>query len=148
MPNADWWTVALIAASAANVAAMLGLWAMGRENLRLRRELDAVGADRANVSMAANALRETLRKVWADRRHAQSTAAEKEVRLRRVVRRLWKDRRVRQHLDGTARTEGYLLGVGDAARVMERNADARLADARSLAMCDELARYDLGDPGA
>ena len=122
---------------------MVAFWFVGRENLRLRAELDAERVDRESINMAVNALRKTLRKVWADRRHTQSAAAEKEVRLRRVVRRLWKDRRVMQSY--ASLRENTLRAAIDSAKAAWATRDRvvigqREADARSLAMCEELHR--------
>lgn len=148
----DWWLVPVLGWVAATGAA---LWALGRENLRLRRELREMTAvadrcgDQADRFVVLHGVavakllrtRAVLRRVWASRRGWQTMRGMVRRRLRRVerfaayvVRSRWLARyRAGLYRDACA-DQDYLLRTCQAA------------DADSLAMCDGLARGP-GCPG-
>lgn len=146
----DWSLTVGVTGLLCGLGGAAAVWAVGRENLRLRRDLDGEIASFANAHMAANALRDTLRKVWADRRHATYENARVRDKLRSVLRRVWASRREYQQRHAEAIVDRDTLANEYADAATDRyNGEMFLdglrdTDASSLAMCDELARYDIG----
>lgn len=111
-----WWVLVVCVA----------FWGVGRENLRLRRELRA--AESFAVITTGKYVSLTDKYV---------AALDRLTKTRGVLRRVWKRMRAVQYLNAEEWTAGYCEGLGDelAVRVVRQQADAR-----SLAMCGELVR--------
>jgi hypothetical protein len=117
------------------LAAGSAYWAVCRENGELRKLLREARRDADNARKAAQ--READAQLREYRRRCKTEY---------IVRKLWKDRRKSQVLRAAAVRDVYAAEAaleatsGPIRRLMENG----VADARSLAMCDELARYDIG----
>lgn len=125
----EWVLTAGVVGLFCGLTALVATWAIGRENLLLRDALRAAKRDAAQHARERDC-------EFAEVCRLRGS----EGKTRYLLRKVWASRRVLQYLAGKDYGAGYTAGVGDAAQVMLRNADARLADTRSLAMCEELYR--------